>query len=141
MTTIAYRDGIIAYDSLITCQGSAIYQDYDKSRFVNNTRFFLSGAICDYDKFISDWFEEERSKYALDCSAVVFDGVQLYEGGYGGGKLWKEKVDEKNYFAIGSGWQYALVAMDFGASAEKAVERAAYRCLYTGGRIRTFKIW
>lgn len=43
-------------------------------------------------------------------------------------------------FAIGSGRDFALAAMDMGASAKEAVEAAAKRDVYTGGTIRTLII-
>lgn len=47
-------------------------------------------------------------------------------------EVWVERP-----FAIGSGRDFALAAMDMGATAKEAVEMAAKRDVYTGGTIRT----
>lgn len=139
MTTIAYRDGIIAYDSMITCQGVVSYKNYDKSRLVDGVRFFIAGAISDYDILINDWFSTKHK--GVSGSALVVDGDNdIYECGYSDGKMWKERLFKDQFIAIGSGWQFALMAMDCGLSAEDAVKKASERCIYTGGTIRTFKI-
>lgn len=139
MTTIAYRDGIIAYDSLITCQGVVAYKNYDKSRFVDGVRFFIAGAIPDFDILINDWFST-KSK-GVSGSALVVDGDNdIYECSYSQGKMWKEKLIKDNYMAIGSGWQFALMAMDLGLSAEDAVKKASERCIYTGGEVNVYRV-
>lgn len=139
MTTIAYKNGVIAYDSLITCSGVVSYKDFDKSRTVDGITFFISGSICDYEVLINNWFSSRHKDIA--ASAFVFDGESLFECGHKDGKMWKEKLDHKNCVsAIGSGWQFALMAMDLGLSAEDAVKKASERCIYTGGKIRTFTL-
>ncbi len=139
MTTIAYKDGVIAYDSIITCNGSVIYKDYDKSAVVDGVWFFIAGAICDYPDITSDWFTPKRR--AISARALVVDeSGNIFECGYGEGKMWRERLFEDQHVAIGSGWQFALMAMDLGLSAEDAVKKTSERCIYTGGTIRTFKI-
>ena len=139
MTTIAYRDGIIAYDSLVTCNDVAVYSDYDKTRFVDGCRFFISGALCDYDVLVDDWFSSTCR--GTEGSAIIVDGKSdIYECGYQDGKMWREKLYKNKYIAIGSGWKFALTAMDCGLSAEDAVKKASERCIYTGGKIRVFKV-
>lgn len=140
MTTIAYRDGIIAYDSLVTCQGVAVYKNYDKTMFVNGCRFFIAGSISDYDSIVNGWFSSAQED--ITASAIVVDSNNdVYECGYVDGKMFKEKIIfNDQYFAIGSGWQFALMAMDLGLSAEDAVKKASERCIYTGGVIRCFKV-
>ncbi|MBX9636296.1 MAG: hypothetical protein K2Q45_01950 [Nitrosomonas sp.] len=139
MTTIAYRDGIIAYDSLVTCGGIVSYKNYDKCRLVDGVRFFISGSICDYDILINDWFSSKH-KGMEGGALVVDDNGEIFECGYSDGKMWKEKLMKDQYIAIGSGWQFALMAMDCGLSAEDAVKKASERCIYTGGEIRVFKV-
>lgn len=139
MTTIAYKDGIIAYDSIVTCNGVVVYKDYDKSAVVDGVWFFIAGAVCDYADITSDWFSPKRRTFS--ASALVVDETKnIFECGYSDGKMWRERLFEDKFIAIGSGWQFALMAMDFGLSSEDAVKKASERCLYTGGTIRTFKI-
>jgi ATP-dependent protease HslVU (ClpYQ) peptidase subunit len=49
-------------------------------------------------------------------------------------------LDGRSCDAIGSGEEYAIGAMDAGLSAKDAVKIACNRDIYSGGRIRTFKI-
>ncbi|MBX9638060.1 MAG: hypothetical protein K2Q45_10990 [Nitrosomonas sp.] len=139
MTTIAYRDGVIAYDSRVTCRDVAVYKNYDKSRFVDGVRFFITGNICDYDTLINDWFSSKHK--GAGCGALVVDEKgDIFEVGYNNGKMWKEKLLKDQHVAIGSGWQFALMAMDLGLSAEDAVKKASERCIYTGGEVRVYKV-
>ncbi len=138
LTTIAYRDGIISYDSLITSQGVAVYSDYDKLIIRDGVHFFMTGALSDRDVLIDNWFSSKQ-RFA-DASALVFDGANLYEVGHHNARMWREKIELDKFLAIGSGWQFALMAMDMGASAEEALIRTSVRDIYTGGIIRTFKL-
>lgn len=54
--------------------------------------------------------------------------------------IWKQDLDLANPDAIGSGYAYAIAAMDMGASAEDAVRAAMKRDIYTGGAVRTVTI-
>lgn len=137
MTTIAYRDRVIAYDSLVTCNDIVVYKDYDKKRVVDGVTFIFTGSLSEYDALINNWFSSKQKE--ARCGAFVVDEHgQLYECGHQNGKTWKEKIFLDNYLAIGSGHQFALMAMDLGLSAEEAVIKASERCIYTGGIIRTF---
>lgn len=139
MTTIAYRNGIIAYDSLVTSQGSVIYRDYDKSRLVDGIRFFIAGSLSDYEDLISDWFAPKR-RFIAASALVVDESKNVFECGYGEGKLWRERLIKDKFVAIGSGWQFALMAMDLGLSAEDAVKKASERCIYTGGEVKVYQV-
>ena len=138
MTTIAYRDGIIAYDSLIVAGETIIYNNYEKSIVYKDARFFITGSVSNYDNVLNDWFDSKPKD--LESSGFVLDGGELFEFGYSVEGMWKERVKLDGYCAIGSGYKFAFAAMDCGASAEEAVMKASERCVYTGGKIRTFKI-
>lgn len=47
MTTIAYKDGVIAYDSQITRGNTITYDDYEKCVERNGVRLICSGAVSD----------------------------------------------------------------------------------------------
>lgn len=138
MTTIAYKDGVIAYDSRQTRSGSIVTDNCEKGRVVNGTSFFLCGAVCDEDALIAAYFGTP-SKVPVECSGfAVQDGALMLLGHDDNTGIWKQVLDLREFDAIGSGAAHALTAMDMGASAEKAVAMAAKRDLYTGGVIRTF---
>jgi len=64
----------------------------------------------------------------------------LYICSISGGRMFKTPESSKSVFAIGSGQDHALTAMDCGLSAKEAIKMAAKRDVNTGGRVRTFKI-
>ena len=138
MTTIAYKGGVIAYDSRQTRSGSIVTDNCEKGRVVNGASFFLCGAVCDEDALIAAYFGTP-SKVPVECSGFAVEGGELMLLGHDDNTgIWKQVLDLRECDAIGSGAAHALTAMDMGASAEKAVAMAAKRDLYTGGVIRTF---
>jgi len=139
ITTIAYKNGIIAYDSLLTSDITITSNNYNKSRLVNGIKFFLAGSISDYDRFTALYFDE-KSEDELNISAIIVDSGKVYLSSTNKeGKLWKSDITGIPY-AIGTGEDHALTAMDLGLSARDAVKMAIKRDTCTGGRIRTFKI-
>lgn len=140
MTTIAYshKSREIAYDGRVTRDGAIMNDCAEKMVERDGVRFFLCGATCDYELLISMYFGD-KSETAPSANAIVVDGGVVYrigceiEGGF-----WKCAQDSDD--AIGSGWQFALSAMDFGRNAQEAVEYAAKRDCYTGGKITMVKV-
>ncbi len=138
MTTIAYKDGVIAYDSRQVRGSSIVSDNCSKCQTVNGVSFFLAGAVCDEVALIAAYFGTP-SQAPVECSGYAVDGGKLVMVGHDDKTgIWKQELDLKNPDAIGSGSAYALTAMDMGASAEKAIAMAAKRDLYTGGAIQTF---
>lgn len=137
MTTIAYKDGVIAYDSRQTRNDRIISDDCLKCQVVDGVSFFLSGAVCDEKALIAAYFGTP-SPVPVECSGYAVDGGKLLMIGHDDKTgIWKQELDPSNPDAIGSGTPYALAAMDMGASAEEAVRAAMKRDIYTGGKIRT----
>ncbi|WP_256806485.1 proteasome subunit beta [Pseudomonas kurunegalensis] len=140
MTTIAYKDGVIAYDSRQTRSGSIVSDDCQKLTVVDGVSFFLSGAVCDEKALIAAYFGTP-SPVPVECSGYVVDGGRLQIVGHDDKTgVWRQGLDPANPDAIGSGSAYALAAMDMGASAEEAVRAAMKRDIYTGGKVRTMRI-
>ncbi|ENM3096134.1 TPA: proteasome subunit beta [Pseudomonas aeruginosa] len=140
MTTIAYKDGVIAYDSRQTRSGAIVSDDCQKLTIVEGVSFFLSGAVCDEKALIAAYFGTP-SPVPVECSGYAVDGGKLLMVGHDDKTgVWKQDLDLANPDAIGSGSAYALAAMDMGASAEDAVRAASKRDIYTGGKVRTFRV-
>ncbi len=140
MTTIAYKDGVIAYDSRQTRGGAIVSDDCLKCEIVNGVSFFLSGCVCDERALIAAIFGTP-SKTPVECSGYVIDDGKLMLIGHDDKTgLWRQPLDLSNADAIGSGSAYALAAMDMGASAEEAVHAAMKRDIYTGGKVRTTQV-
>lgn len=140
MTTIAYKDGVIAYDSRQTRNNRIVSDDSLKCQVVDGVSFFLSGAVCDEKALIAAYFGTP-SPVPVECSGYAVDGGKLLMVGHDENTgIWKQELDLANPDAIGSGAQYAMASMDMGASAEDAVRAAMKRDIYTGGLVRTLTI-
>ena len=137
MTTIAYKDGVIAYDSRRTCDGRIVTDDADKKRERDGHVFFGCGSTSDILSLIDAFF---GTKIEGECDAqviAVFEGI-VTEVIWSEGRLFKYPVDHQ--YAIGSGSDNAITAMDMGATAAEAVEMAKKRDTCTGGMVRTLEI-
>ncbi|WKW89021.1 peptidase HslV family protein [Pseudomonas phage LSL4] len=141
MTTIAYKDGIIATDGRITQGGVITDEDAEKRLEVNGIVFWLSGAVCDW-KVIAEAYVngDGMEDQELKVSGLVLDGDGLHFISWDGG-IYSEKVNLERPRAAGSGTQFALGAMMAGASAEEAVEAAKALDIYSGGTVRSYKLW
>lgn len=140
MTTIAYKDGVIAYDSRQTRNDRIVSDSAPKCQVVDGVSFFLSGAVCDEKALIAAYFGTP-SPAPVECSGYVVDGGKLILVGHDDKTgIWKQDLEPSNPDAIGSGAAYALAAMDMGATAEDAVRAAMKRDIYTGGAVRTVLI-
>ena len=140
MTTIAYKDGVIAYDSRVTAGGVIISDKFNKKFTLNSVVFFISGSVSDIDDIISLYPEKDIEK-EISFSAFVVDGygAWLYASD-GDGIAFRMSLNGFSDDAIGSGCDHARTAMDCGLSARDAVKMAAKRDTMTGGRIRTYRI-
>lgn len=139
MTTIAYKDGIIAYDSRVSAGRTIIYDDVDKKRERDGVFFFGTGSTSEINELIGAYFGEEIVGECNAAAMVLHDG-ELMIIGYSDGKVFKSPVYADKPYAIGSGEDHALTAFDMGATAYQAVEMAAKRDTGTGGKIRTLTI-
>ncbi|WP_342649103.1 proteasome subunit beta [Pseudomonas sp. REB1044] len=140
MTTIAYKDGVIAHDTRQVRGGVIVSDDCSKCQVVDGVSFFLSGAVCDEKALIAAYFGTP-SQVPVECSGYAVDGGRLLMVGHDDRTgIWKQELDPANPDAIGSGSAYALAAMDMGATAQEAVRAAVKRDIYTGGKVVTFRL-
>ncbi|EXF95790.1 proteasome subunit beta [Pseudomonas fluorescens HK44] len=139
MTTIAYKDGVIAYDSRITSGTQISYDDYEKCVERDGVQFVITGHTSDYAKLTGAYFGEPATDISASAMAVE-DGQVWYIGHDDDTGIWKSIILADKSYAIGSGSSHALTAMDMGASAYQAVEMAMKRDSCTGGKIRTLTV-
>ena len=138
MTTLAYKDGVIAYDSRLT-QGDIIHTDNAEKKYVRDgVSFFLCGNVCDYKDAISEWFGDtiagnlEANGFVSDNEGVIWE--------FGSNEsFWRNRIDISKSYSYGTGRRFALTAMDLGLSAKDAVKMAIKRDVYSGGKVNTFK--
>lgn len=139
MTTIAYRDGVIAYDSQVTRGDLITSDDFDKCLTQKGVQFFCAGAIADRQRLIDAYFGG-KPEANIDASALVFDKGDLMMVAVDDSTgLWKSPIPLDRPYALGSGSAFAFTAMDMGCDAVQAVRMAAKRDTSTGGKIRRFK--
>lgn len=140
MTTIAYHHERkeIACDGRTTRGDTIMNDSSEKMVERDGVKFFLCGATCDYELLISMYFGT-KADLVPEANALVIDGGVVYRiGCQTDGVFWKCKSGCND--AIGSGWQFALSAMDFGKSAKEAIKYAATRDVGTGGKISVIKV-
>ena len=145
MTTIAYKDGFIAADGQVTSGSDTAIKDdhtkifkfkYDKKPcivaacgtlysnaiIIETTKMVLDGALASPLKGATMFISYNNKLYYCD------DDTGMIE------------LNKKKFYAIGSGEQFAMGAMEMGASAKKAVMIASKLDPWTGGKIKTAKI-
>ena len=140
MTTVAYnhRDKQIAVDGRVTSDGLICSDRSIKYVETEDQVFLYTSSGDDGAQLIDVYLGAEPSKdnyestVMLTCDGVVF--LMTYDNG----KLDQWSLLENT--AIGSGGDFALAAMDFGKDAREAVEYAATRNVFTGGRITVFDV-
>ena len=152
MTTIAVKDGVIAFDSRRTRDGRIIISDNeDKSiRFEKDGKECVAvaaGSIPDVNTLISIYTgkisESDCNSDNLQAEAFVMENEdgkpKVIHIWFSCGSLLKQTPCDKGD-AIGSGSDFALAAFDHGATAVKAVKAAKKRDVYTGGVVRSVRL-
>ncbi len=142
MTTIAYHheSKTVAVDSRKSSGGGVINSDKANKVFVNDLgTWVICGAFSDIESFIALTKNEVFNKdIHLDVSGLRFNTDGLFYVFMSDGIFNEELIDHD--FALGSGREFALAALDFGKSAVGTVEYAMTRDIYTGGKINTVNV-
>lgn len=144
MTTIAYKDGIIAYDSRISADNIIQDDDYDKYICCSDVHLFMCGSTEDFLIFAELYCNNQSPERKLEVSAIVFregklfkSSIEKYKDGF---RIWECPLRLENHAAIGSGSNFALAFMDAGYSSYDAINATMKRDSCTGGRIRRKEI-
>lgn len=139
MTTIAfnYDKNEVAVDSRTICGDTISSDNADKTIKCENSLYFLTGHRSDRIPFVHG-HNTMTHQEGLECHAYMVKGKKVYlvtleEGVY-------KEVELTYNDATGTGWQFALSALDFGKTTKQAVEYAATRDTNTGGQIRVFSV-
>lgn len=147
MTTVAYRDGILAADSLTT-RGNISIAGIQKLFKSNTVLVGICGNLHEAVPFVKwvldtsnsverveDFYHHDSPLDAeADTEALVVDRDGVCWFMHASGNVFKFDED---YAAAGSGDYFALGAMYHGASATEAVAASAALDLYTGGEINS----
>lgn len=141
MTTIAYdaKKHQIAVDSRAT-SNNIIISDKEKKWFkTDEFIFFFAGAAHVID-LVHEYYPNIDFEGNSDCQGFVFHRKtnELHTIVWVDGERIDNKVSDN--FALGSGFQHALTAMDLGQSAKEAVKTAMKRDSATGGKVHVFNL-
>lgn len=150
MTTIVFANNELSGDGRCTIGDTILSDDVVKVYNINNRLIGFAGRYASGLKFL-EWFEgfdnaNEVQQQVPFVSVNIpelmededFTGIVAYPEGYvmlfEGGKAFYEV---KAPYAIGSGSDIALGALDQGATAEEAVRVACKRNVLSGGLVTT----
>lgn len=137
MTTIAYRDGIIAADGLATRNGIIVERAGEKlQRLPNGHVVGVTGEVHRRQLFVEWYLDQSKERPDLSETSVMVlteKGLFEYEG-----KCGFSQIHDK-FTAWGSGSPAAMAAMQMGASAYEAVRVASEVDIYTGGAITSMR--
>lgn len=143
MTTIAYKDGILAADSQVTFGNVKATSDPKIKELPNGIIIALAGnndKIMVALQFFSreDW--EEKLNEAPDFKKG-FEAILVSKG--------RVYTAQNNcvpwplvhpFHAAGSGWQIASAGMHMGMSAEEAVKLASELDIYTNNKVQVVNV-
>ena len=146
MTTIAYRNGIMAADSQESDEEYLLKTQCQKLWVRNKCLIGIAKDSYAGLMFIewitgtltTDAFENRILATDDDFEALIVNSTgEIYTYNR---YLVACFHDKPEFFAIGSGSKCALIAMEAGMSAEEAVKIACKYDLYSGGDIKTIRL-
>lgn len=143
MTVIAYRDGIMAADSMVTQEGDVKMLNSIKIVCKKGWMLAVTGDECPPDALVLDWFfrgdpkdykREPIPKFKFNMLAISPEGkIQLWDQ-----KGFFEPL-KTAFYAVGAGADFAMGAMEVGATAVEGVRAAIKWSPHCGGRITVRK--
>lgn len=142
MTTIAYRNGIMAADTQVS---TGDVNDCFITKLAKNKKGDIAGAggPLGYKYKFLKWFKSGEKGKPPSCvdESAGFEGVIVRKSGKI--EIYDQEVKSTircNYYAFGSGNHLALGAMANGATAKQAVKAAIKHDVYSGGKITKLKL-
>lgn len=145
MTTIVYRDGVLAADSRAYAGDSSnIGMKTKIHRLDDGTLFGASSNAVGADGILRRWVEEGcPPPQSSDMKPDTFELLLIRPNGdvfYAHDNLGLSGPLAADFFAIGSGDKYARGALRMGANAVRAVEVASLEDAWTDGPIITLNL-
>lgn len=143
MTTIAYKDGVLAADAIM-CSGGVLIGNAEKITRRDDGALAGGAGDASYVSAFLTWFkdgeqgpppEAREGEHSFDRAIIIRPTgaiektIEVYEPR---GRFPVRAV----YYAMGSGKESALGAMYAGASAEMAIHAAIAHDPHTGGDVR-----
>lgn len=148
MTTICYRDGQLAADTRAYSGGSRPIGHKQKIGMVQLSggeilAFGISTAHPGLSEELRAWLGNEKSPDYDPGPGREFEMLEVRDDGtvfYYQSSLTPSGPLEADYFAIGSGAEYALGALAHGATAQEAVEAASQHDVWTKAPIQFINV-
>lgn len=165
MTTIAYRDGVLAADSRETMEGSGgstwIVRDDDDEKISKliisfdplkrdgdgrppaaPREYLFAGAHSSSEiemirRALVDFLPLDALSHEFEDVECILIDCETEKVWYTDGLQWAEL--KAPYVALGSGAPHAITAMDAGLDAVKAVHMGVKRDVYSGGKVRSLR--
>ena len=138
MTTIAYKDGVLAADSLITSANNARCGSVRKIGEAGDMWWAYSGATHQMESF-EQWAKSgmmgDPPKFENQGVGIIVSPGGIVREWWGDG--WLEITSDAH--AWGSGERIARGAMMAGASAKRAIEIAIALDIETGGEVQELR--
>lgn len=137
MTTMAYHheSRTVAVDSRCTSGGLINTDNAKKVHKVGDTTFVLAGRLSDIGVFVKEYPNVQSD---ISCSGFCIEGSTV--SGIVFDRKHLDKVELAYNESDGSGCDFALAAMDYGATAKEAIKYAMTRDAFTGGKITVIKL-
>lgn len=140
MTTIVFKKGVMAGDSQIT-DGNHNFSQVQKVFKLDGYLLGVAGTFSECQGYKS-WIETSMDMKVFPEETEVDGCALLYDTNKE--LLYLLEKNEKiilgdEFVAIGSGAQFAIGALEQGASAKKAVQVASKYDVYTGGDIKVVR--
>lgn len=142
MTTIVYDAALarVYIDSRLSTSSAVISDDYDKSIKLIDGFMLPTGEVTECQelaRLVNGTIKQADKDLNAEGFVVCHSGIYHVMTSDDGDLLRYRLTDS---FSIGSGSRYAIGAMDAGATGREAIVIASKRCLFTGGKIRTYKV-
>jgi ATP-dependent protease HslVU (ClpYQ) peptidase subunit len=147
MTTVAFRDGVMASDSQgnDACVGIVKLQKLFRKKIKNKEHIIGVAGHWEAALLFIDWYGTTdkdlfdrllRLPEDSGFDILIWTGKRLLCAD----KLMRMTECNEDYYAIGSGASYAVTAMDCGKTAAQAVGYAIKRDNNSGGRVVTMSL-
>lgn len=139
MTTIAYKDGILATDTQVVSSSGAITGQVNKT-VINEKSGIMAGATGELVNaaLFLNWVLDGAKAEKFPKMSDDFKGIMILRNGdifFVGDNGLSLPVDGP-FFAIGSGEEVAKGALAAGATAAGAVQAAINLDIYSGGSVK-----
>jgi ATP-dependent protease HslVU (ClpYQ) peptidase subunit len=138
MTTIAYRDGVLASDSRLTFDSAVSTDKCKKIWRLKDGALFGASGNNEAGLMVLKALQKDTPLPKLEgdmCAILIRPNGRVY---YSDGRLWDHWPEK--FIAIGSGGSYALAAMRSGADVVTAVKAGIAVDIYSGGRVQVLKL-